>query len=301
MAFLPRKSKINFKQEREMMIIELTNAFIPTNDYVFKRIFGHVGNEIITKGLLNAILDTEVKEVDLDKNTIMEKDLYDEKIGILDVKATLNNNVMCDIEMQMISQINIEKRMMFYWSKLYTTTIRQGKKYDTLKKTIAILIANFEIKNLKEIPKGHTEWKLREKDFSKIVLTDVCEIHIIELPKLKRLMENRGSSEEDKLMQWMKFLLTPNELEETDMENNEALKKAKEEFNEIQKDEHERYLAELRMKHMMDSESIREDGFEEGKEQRTKEIAKEMLESGESIEKIKKYTGLTKEEIENLI
>ena len=29
----------------------------PTNDYVFKRIFGFVGNEDITKGLLNAILD----------------------------------------------------------------------------------------------------------------------------------------------------------------------------------------------------------------------------------------------------
>ena len=29
----------------------------PTNDYVFKRIFGYVGNEEITKVLLNAIID----------------------------------------------------------------------------------------------------------------------------------------------------------------------------------------------------------------------------------------------------
>lgn len=33
------------------MTIEKLDSFVPTNDYVFKRIFGRVGNEIITKGL----------------------------------------------------------------------------------------------------------------------------------------------------------------------------------------------------------------------------------------------------------
>jgi predicted transposase/invertase (TIGR01784 family) len=150
--------------------INIEKILTPTNDYVFKRIFGHVGNEIITKGLLNAILDTKVEKVDLDKNTITEKDIFDEKIGILDVKATLNNNVLCDIEMQLVNQANIEKRLMFYWSKVYTSSIVQGKKYNELKKTIVILIANFEIKNLQDIPKGHTEWKLREKECVKFLL-----------------------------------------------------------------------------------------------------------------------------------
>ena len=62
------------------------NAFIPTNDYVFKRIFGHVGNEEITKGLLNAILDTKVKKVDLDKNPIISLQTGD---GVRSIK---NNN-----------------------------------------------------------------------------------------------------------------------------------------------------------------------------------------------------------------
>lgn len=177
-----------------MNIIKDLNTFLPTNDYVFKRIFGHVGNEIITQGLLNAILDTKVKKVDLDKNTILEQDIFDDKIGILDVKATLNDNVVCNIEMQMVNQTNIDRRLMFYWSEIYTSTIKQGNKYSALKKTIEILIANFEIKNLKLLPKGHTMWQLREKDFSKIVLTEVCEIHIIELPKLMELMKNRDLS-----------------------------------------------------------------------------------------------------------
>lgn len=263
--------------------------------------------------MLNAILDTKVEKVDLDKNTITEKDIFDEKIGILDVKATLNNNILCDIEMQMVNQANIEKRMMFYWSKMYISNINRGKKYDTLKKTIVILIANFEMKKLESIPKGHTEWKLREKDFSEIVLTDICEFHIINLPKLVKLIEKGKIPEEEKALEkWTKFLLTPERLEGNDMENDEALKKAKEELEEISQDEHERYLAELRMKHIMDTEAIKDFAFEEGMEKGIEKgkkegkriqqikIAKEMLEANEEIEKIEKYTGLKKEEIEGL-
>lgn len=188
---------------------------------------------------------------------------------------------------------------------MYISSIQGGDDYEILKKTICILIANFKLEHLKQIPKGHTEWKLREKDFSKVVLTDVCEIHIIELPKLMKLMKNKELSKKDEnLSKWIKFLLTPNELEETDMENNEALKKAKEEFDTIQKDEYECRMAELRMKHIMDTKAVEAYGYKKGKEEGEKEktikIAREMLKNNENIEKIIKYTGLTQEEIEKL-
>ena len=279
---------------------EKPDFFVPTNDYVFKRIFGHVGNEIITKGLLNAILDTKVKKVDLNKNTITERDLYDDKIGILDVKATFNDDVSCDIEMQITSQPYLEKRILFYWSKMYIENIHSGEKYSNLKKCIVILIADFELDNLKSITKGHTEWKIKEKEFSKIILTNVLELHILELPKIERQMQAGNE-----LLTWTRFLKNPKEVGELDMENNEALKKAKKEYEEISQDEHEKYLADLRMKHILDTNSIEEYGYEKGKKEGKKEekieIAKEMLKENESIEKIIKYTGLTKEEIKKLI
>ena len=274
------------------------NSFIPTNDYVFKRIFGHVGNEEITKGLLNAILDTKVKKVDLDKNPITEQDLYDDKIGILDVKATFNDNISCDIEMQVLSQSKIEERIMFYWSKMYIGNIHKGDNYSKLNKCIVILIANFELDSLKSITKGHTEWKLREKEFSKIVLTEVCEIHIIELPKLVKKSEKE-------LSLWVKFLLNPEKIGVIEMENNKAIKKAKEEFDSISQDEHEKYLAELRMKHIMDTQAVEEYGYErgikEGQKQNSIEIAKKMLENGADIDFIIKCTKLKKSEIKKLI
>lgn len=320
------KSKLKNLDKKGVIIIENLDAFVPTNDYVFKRIFGRVGNEIITKGLLNAILDTKVKEIKLNENTILnEENVGNEKVGILDIKATLNNEITCDIEMQMINQDNLEERLLFYWSKMYIGNIHKGESYTVLKKCIGILIANFELHHLKSISKGHTEWKLRERDFSKIVLTEVCEIHIIELPKLKELVkEDNLLQEEKELKNWAKFLLTPEELEVIDMENNEAIKKAKEEFEALKQDGKEQYLAELRMKHILDTNNIKQTGYrigmeegkkagikagreegrkegrKEGEKETKKKIAKEMLENGEKIEKIMKYTGLTEEEIGEL-
>ena len=87
------------------------------------------------------------------------------------------------------------------------------------------------MENLNEIPKGHTEWKIREKNFPKIVLTNVFELHIIELPKIKRLIKEMNIPDEEKeLAKWIKFLTNPEELGELDMCENKKLKKAKEEI-----------------------------------------------------------------------
>ena len=105
-----------------------------TNDFVFKRIFGRKGNEDITKGLIKSILKQEINELSLDENTILEKDFQDDKIGILDIKAKINNSDIVNIEMQVIKYSNIQKRIMFYWSKLYTDEIKSGDDYNNLKK-----------------------------------------------------------------------------------------------------------------------------------------------------------------------
>ena len=107
---------------------------VPTNGYIFKRIFGYVGNEKITKNLLESILKIKINSVSLDGNTILEKDLASDKIGILDVKAILENKIPCDIEIQVVPFDNITKRLLFYWSKLYLKTINSGDSYDNLQK-----------------------------------------------------------------------------------------------------------------------------------------------------------------------
>ena len=81
------------------------------------------------------------------------------------------------------------------------------------------------------------------------------------------------------------------------MENaDESIKKAKEVLDEISEDEHEQYLAHLREKYIFERQGIEEAGFDKG----VKSIAKKMKEDNVDIEKIIKYTGLTKEEIEKI-
>jgi len=282
-----KKSKI-IKRKKGIKIKKLLN---PKIDYVFKRIFGQKGSEEITAGLLSSILRTKVKNIKLDCNPILEKDLIDDKIGILDIKAKIENNINCDIEMQVVDRKNIEKRILFYWSKIYSKSIKEGENHKKLQKGIVILISDYEIESLKEIKKYITKWNIREEEYQKIILTDVMEIYIIELPKFNKYKERTKNST---LNSWIKFIESP---EVIDMnEKNEEIKKAKNILEEISQDEHEIYLAELREKYIMDQRDIEEAGYDKA----IKEVAKNMIKMNIDIDIIIKATGLTKEEIEHL-
>ncbi len=70
----------------------------PKIDYVFKRIFSHDGSEDVTKDLLKCIMQKEISNLELDKNPILEKDLADDKVGILDIRAKIDGSINCNIE-----------------------------------------------------------------------------------------------------------------------------------------------------------------------------------------------------------
>ena len=161
--------KINNRKD----VDDIGNLLNPKLDYVFKRIFGYVGNENITKSLLNSILNVKIEKLTLDVNPILEKDLFDDKIGILDIKAKLNDETLCDIEMQIVDKKDIEKRVLFYWSKLYSQELKSGSNYSSLKKTIIILFVDYELESLKLIPKSLTKWQIREETYTRFILTNM--------------------------------------------------------------------------------------------------------------------------------
>ena len=289
----------------------------PKNDYVFKRLFGSVGNETITKNLLSCILQQNITDVQLDCNPILEKNLLDDKVGILDIKAKIDNTTNIDIEMQVTDHKNIEKRILFYLSKMYTKTIKKSQDYSSLEKCIAILITNYNIDIIKNIPKYITKWSIREEEYQKIVLTDVMEIYIIELNKFKDYKEK---SNHNSLNSWIEFIESP---EVIDMSNKE-IQKAKKVLEEISQDEHEQYLAELREKYIMDQKAIEDAGYDKGLKagieqgieqgikqgikqginqginQQNKQIAKKMLNKKIDLDTISQITGLSIQELKTL-
>ena len=247
--------------------------------------------------MLSSILKKKISNIKLDCNPILEKYLLDDKVGILDIKAKIGDEINCNIEMQMIDKKNIEKRILFYWSKMYNMSIKAGQNYENLEQSIAILITNYELEGLKEIKKYITKWNIREEEYQKIILTDVMEIYIIELPKFDKYKQKA----DNKLNSWVKFIENP---EVVDMKEDKEVSKAKKILEEISKDEHERYLAELRQKYIMDQKAVEDAGFDKGLkvgiEQGKRAIAKELKKQNVDISIISKTTGLTKEEIEKL-
>ena len=273
----------------------------PKNDYVFKRIFGHIGNEDITASLISSIVGKQITNVKLDNNTILERDVLDDKVGILDIRAKIDSNINCNIEMQLVDKKNIEKRILFYWSKLYSSSIKAGKDYEDLEKTIIILISDYELDTLKKVPKYQTKWQIREEEYHQIVLTDIMELYIIELPKFMKCKKNNKKE----MNMWLRFIQNP---EVVKMSENAEIQKAQKELERISNDAHERYLAELREKYIMDQKAIEDAGYDKGKKvgitvgrkEEKKEIARKLLQQRIDIEIIRQVTGLTKEEIEAL-
>ena len=280
-----------------------------TNDYVFKKIFGQKGNEKITEGFIGSVIGKKVDIKTLSEDRTLEKDLKDDKMGILDVRASLENGTVCDIEMQVLRYADIEKRIMFYWSKLYLEKIKEGNRYEKLNKVIIILVTEYELDITKDIKKYHTKWEIREEENYKKVLTEVLEINIIELSKMRKMMkENKMENKKDKLALWVKFILFPDEVEERELEENEDIKQAKEEYDKLMEDPRERQLAEWRQQRIMDEHAIRkggyldgkEEGIEQGKTEEKTEVAKRLLKMNLPIEQIIEITELTEEEINKL-
>ena len=265
-----------------------------TNDFIFKKVFGKKGNESILKDLLEAILKIKIEKIEIQAEVELERELVDDKTGILDIEATIDENTVIDIEMQMQNQYNMKERTLYYWSGLYYTGLQKNENYKINKRAITINIMNFDM--FKEGP-YHEKVELRRR-YKNILLTDKLEIHFIQLTKF---MKEARKEEDKELWNWLTFICNKNEEEVKEiMEENEEIKKANEQLEYLTGDEAVRRMAFLREKAERDYVTNMSGAKEEGEKNKTIEIAKEMLKEGMEIEKIIKITKLTDKELEKL-
>ena len=278
----------------------------PKNDVVFQTLFSR-GKEKITKDLLEKILKIKIHKLELDKSKDLLNENKNDKNGRLDLRAVINDNIECDIEVQLTTHDKMLPRFLLYWAKMYSANLKVGDEYSKLRRTISIIIVDGELPEFKGIKKAQTNWQIREEEYQSIILTSYFEICIIELPKAIREYK---TNKEDGALQWMMFLENPEDMEVTKiMEENENIKEAKEELDRISQDDVLRRLAFKAELERMDNEQMmyeaRRDGKKEGIEQGAKEkelqIAKNMLKKGMNVSDIIEITGLTKEEVEKLV
>ena len=309
----------------------------PKNDVVFQCLFNQE-NEKITKAFVEALIGRKINEITINETKELYREKPDDKLGVLDLELEINNSEKVDVEVQLVERENFEERLLYYFSKLYGSTIKIGEDYTKVKKVLIIAIINYEINLTKEIKEFETRWKIQETKNPQLVLTEEAEFIILELPKVRREYEK---NKENKKAQWMMFLDDPNTREVKEIMNkNEDIKDAIITVHEMSEDEKIRKLAELREKAIMDEKAIRkagyrrgmekgledgkkigieqgiEQGMERGIKQGIKEGIKQGIEKGErkqkeeiakklkamkiSLNQIKEATGLSEDEINNL-
>ena len=270
----------------------------PKVDFVFKKIFGSEENKSVLISFLNATLKPkkEIVAVDL-KNTDIEKEYLKDKFSRLDVKATTSNKETINIEIQLSDQYNMTQRTLYYWSKMYEEQMEQSDNYRKLSRTVCINILNY---NYLDNDRFHNVYRLKEIETNE-ELTDICEIHFIEIPKLRHL---DLKDEADMLEVWVEFLRDPeSEVIRSVETTNNDIKKAKDKLYKLSQSKEDRELYFLREKSIRDEISALSKAKEEGIEQGAKEekilIAKNLLDILDD-RIISEKTGLSLEEVRQL-
>ena len=276
----------------------------PKNDVVFKALFSR-GKPRITQAMLEAILKMKIDKLELDKSTDLLNENADDKNGRLDLRAIINGNTECDIEVQLASNNNIAERFVYYWAKMYTANLKIGDKYSELRKTISIIILDDDFKLTKNLENPQTTWKIRESEARHLVLTDYLEIIIIEIPKVVKAYHK---TPDDEVLQWMLFLDNPEKEEVARiMEENKDIKEAKEELERISQDDILRRKALNRTLEIADRLQMKED-LEEAKKETKKEVENEKKKVIKNlhklnipIEQIAQAVELTEKEVEEIL
>ena len=276
-----------------------------TCDYVFKRIFGQEENKEALKDFLESILCEKIYKIEI-KNPEIPKNYYDSKYGVLDLKVTLNNTTVVDVEMQVRNEHNIEQRDTFYLASNYVNELKEGEPYINCKKSIVINIVNFTYykrneyhsiaRMIFEEPKEEEKVEMAYKEEDRYMTKDL-KVHIIELPKFKKKNPKMHTRLEECL--WL-FIGSDEKVREAS-EKNKEIEKIKRKQASMSLSQEERNNYEYRLRAIRDeadaieykTKQAKEDGFKEGIEQ----TAKEMLKNNFTIEQIQTITKLTKEEI----
>lgn len=271
---------------------------------MFKYIFGDVKHKRALISFLNAALKIPKEELEGLEilNPELPKDYKEDKKGILDVRVKTKDRKEIDIEVQILQSKFMPERTLFYWGKMYTQQIESGQDYTKLKKCITINIVDFDVTPLKKL---NSTFHIFE-DETKYKLTDVLEIHFLEL---KKLYDNEiPKDENDPLVMWMEFIDGKREVIDMISRKNEDINYAYDLLKVISKDKEARMAYEAKMAALRDEktrlveakEEGRMEGIEIGMQKGTINVAKNLISLGADISMIIKATGLTEDEINKI-
>ncbi|MDR1655163.1 MAG: Rpn family recombination-promoting nuclease/putative transposase [Treponema sp.] len=266
----------------------------PTNDFVFKRIFGDRRNTAILAAFLKAALglpDTELERLTIVDPHLKRESLID-KTGILDVKVHTASGIVINVEIQVVTSPELHKRFVFYPAKMLTEQAVRGKSYNAIERVISIIIMDGIL--LPEDVDYYNEYGILNKKTG-TAFSDLLTIAVLELPKLPEEPDGRG------IWPWGRFFRSRSE-EELKMaaERDAGVGQAMAELMELSEDECERLLAVSREKFLWDQWGREKHQYSMGLEEGRRETAKRLKAMGLPIDQIAAAAGLSLEAVKAL-
>jgi len=212
-----------------------------TNDILFKMYF--TKNQKLLKRFVSDLLG--ISERKIEEFVITNPEIPPENLG--EKFCRLDINMIVDgehilLEIQVAKDKFYVERSMYYWAREFSSSLMEGQDYNMLPKTIMINILGF---NWFEDPnKIHSEFKMLEANTFEL-LSDKCEIHYFELPKLTEL-----SSIDRMKWLWLKLFSAKTEEEMTALENSEEkiMKTAVKAYRRVVSSSELREMERLRLK-----------------------------------------------------
>ena len=272
------------------------------NDDVFKIALGKNENVHLLKDFLQAILKREITNIVVKTEVTLDKTVKNSKECRLDLLAEIDNKEQINVEIQNSNKYNTVSRSLYYGSTLYRNSLKEGEDYNKAKRTVVIMILDYN-----EFKDGtYHEVARMKRDYNNEIITDKVEYHYIQLPKFIETVKEIKTDEE----MWIAYI--SNQLDKEEKGELIRMKKSIEEINAIvdevmnDKDVYDaltiRELNEYDRKAALSyaKEKGEAEGMEKGERKSKIEMAKLMLKDNKDVEEIKKYTGLTEEELENI-
>ena len=271
----------------------------PFTDYGFKRLFGEEPNKDLLLDFLNELLkeqEGEITALSYLPNEKLPISVGDRR-AIFDIYCTNKKGEQFIVEMQKAEQKFFKDRTIFYSTFPIQEQARNKDRFWNfeLKAVYTIGILDFEFEE-SDPDKYRHDVQLTEQE-TKNVFYDKLNYIYLEMPKFQKTEKEL----ETRFDKWMFVLKNLPKLERIPVELKENIFLKLFETAEIAKlepDEYKQYEASVNA--YRDIINIKSTYLEKGKIEGKIEIAKEMLQDNEPIQKIMRYTGLSEKEINEL-
>ncbi|WP_294365163.1 Rpn family recombination-promoting nuclease/putative transposase [uncultured Clostridium sp.] len=192
----------------------------------------------------------------------------------------------------------MDKRTLFYWGKMYLENIKKGQDYTSLEKVITINILDFEFLGTESYQSSFHLWEDIEKDY---MLTDVVEIHFLELPKFRKKKDK--DYRENDIERWLLMFLEKDTPEATLKElisMDTAIEKAEQKIEYLSSDEETMRIYYERERSLHERANMISSAEERGDLNRSKIAIRNMLSKVMSKELISEMLEVSIELVEEV-